>query len=316
MSRPVVRTQSGRRAGRGLAPQRVRRTRRARRSCVRSRRRRRWIPAGSSGSRPTRPRSLRGSPPSPSCRVGLVLDHPEPRRGAPVGLAVAGADCRVVGAGPEFAPRFLDAIVRSGRPIVGHETKQILVAHIDAVDPRAERSASEIPLPQVAFDTQVAAYILNATLRSQPLVDIAFERLGVQLPARSDLQPWHAAALEALAVAAVRGPLRDALAAESLDRLYGEIELPLIPVLAGLEATGVKIDREALAALSALFGEEIGRLEAEIYARRRPRVQPWQPQTARAGALPRAEPAHGQAHQDGILHRRDDPRGTAGRPIP
>ncbi len=201
----------------------------------------------------------------PELSVGLVLDHPEPRRGAPVGLAVAGADCRVVGAGPEFAPRLLDAIVRSGRPIVGHETKQILVAHIDAVDPRAERSASDIPLPQVAFDTQVAAYILNATLRSQPLVDVASERLGVQLPARSDLQPWHAAALEALAVAAVRGPLREALAAESLDRLYGEIELPLIPVLAGLEATGVKIDREALAALSGLFGEEIGRLEAEIY---------------------------------------------------
>jgi DNA polymerase I len=201
----------------------------------------------------------------PELSVGLVLDHPEPRRGRPAGLAVAGVDGRVVSAGPDLAPALLDAIVRSGRPIVGHETKQILVAHVDAVDPRAERSASDIPLPQVAFDTQVAAYILNATLRSQPLVDIAFERLGVQLPPRSDLPPWHAAALEALAVAAVRGPLRDALAGESLDRLFGEIELPLIPVLAGLEATGVKIDREALAALSDLFGAEIGRLEAEIY---------------------------------------------------
>jgi DNA polymerase-1 len=201
----------------------------------------------------------------PELAVGLVLDRPEPRRGRPVGLAVAGADCRVVSADDSLAAALLDAVVHSGRPIVGHETKQILVAHVDAMDPRAERSASDITLPRVAFDTQVAAYILNATLRSQPLVDIAFERLGVQLPPRSDLQPWHAAALEALAVAAVRGPLGDALASESLGRLYDELELPLIPVLAGIEATGVKIDREALNALGELFGREIGRLEAEIY---------------------------------------------------
>ncbi len=202
----------------------------------------------------------------PELAVGLVLDHPGPRRGHPVGLAVAGADGRVVSAGPDLAPALLAELVDAGRPIAGHEAKQLLVAHVDAVDPRAERSASEIPLPRVAFDTQVAAYILNATLRSQPLVDIAFERLGLQLPAQSGLEPAHAAALEALAVAAVRGPLRDALAAESLDRLYDEIELPLIPVLSGMEATGVVIDREALGGLSARFGEEIGRLEAEIYA--------------------------------------------------
>ncbi len=198
--------------------------------------------------------------------VGLVLDQPGPRRGHPVGLAVAGADGRVVSAGPDLAPALLAELAHAGRPIAGHEAKQLLVAHVDAVDPRAERSASEIPLPRVAFDTQVAAYILNATLRSQPLVDIAFERLGLQLPSSSGLEPGHAAAIEALAVAAVRGALRDALTAESLDRLYDEIELPLIPVLAGMEATGVVIDREELAGLSARFGEEIGRLEAEIYA--------------------------------------------------
>ena len=198
--------------------------------------------------------------------MGLALDHPEPRRGEILGIAVAGTDGRVLAAGPDHAPAFLASIVASGRPIAGHEAKRVLVAHVDAVDPRAERSASEIALPPVAFDTQVAAYILNATLRSQPLADIAFERLHLQLPAPSGLEPWHAAALEALAVAAVRGPLRDALVAESLDRLYDEIELPLIPVLAGMEATGVAIDRTALDEMSGVFGAEIGRLESEIYA--------------------------------------------------
>ncbi len=202
----------------------------------------------------------------PELAVGLVLDRPGPRRGQPVGLAVAGSDGRVVAAGPERASALLAALVEAARPIVGHEVKQVLVTHLDAVDPRAERSVAELSLPPVAFDTQIAAYILNATLRSQPLVDIVFERLGLQLPARAELEPAHAAALEAAAVVAVCGPLRDALAAESLDRLYREVELPLIPVLAGMEATGVKIDREALRELSAVFGAEISRLEAEIYA--------------------------------------------------
>ncbi len=198
--------------------------------------------------------------------VGLVLDHPEPRRGQILGIAVAGTDGRVMAAGTDHAAAFLEAIVASGRPIAGHEAKRVLVAHVDAVDPRAVRSASEIALPPVTFDTQVAAYILNATLRSQPLADIVFERLHLQLPGSAGREPWQAAGIEALAVAAVRGPLRDALVAESLDRLYDEIELPLIPVLAGMEATGVAIDRTALDEMSGVFGAEIGRLEAEIYA--------------------------------------------------
>ena len=37
-------------------------------------------------------------------------------------------------------------------------------------------------LPRVAFDTQVAAYILNAALRAQSLADISAERLDLELP--------------------------------------------------------------------------------------------------------------------------------------
>src|SRR4029078_4143314 len=44
------------------------------------------------------------------------------------------------------------------------------------------------------------------------------------------------------------------------------IELPLIPVLARMEATGVAVDLEALAVLQREFGDEITRLEEEIYA--------------------------------------------------
>ncbi|MGH3076435.1 MAG: DNA polymerase, partial [Gaiellales bacterium] len=120
-------------------------------------------------------------------------------------------------------------------------------------------------LPAVAFDTQIAAYILNAALRSQTLVDISAERLGIELPTPGTLGGADHAAVEAAAVAAVRGGLEASLEEADLARLYGELELPLIPVLAGMEATGVALDRAALSGLGAEFTTEIARLEAAIY---------------------------------------------------
>ena len=101
------------------------------------------------------PASSRGWRRSPTVGVSLLLDDPRPRRGMPLALAVVGTDGRVV------APRMAEAsdalrrlLERPRIPLVGHEVKPVLVAAL-AEDPAAE------PLP-VAFDTQIAAYILNA----------------------------------------------------------------------------------------------------------------------------------------------------------
>jgi DNA polymerase-1 len=73
--------------------------------------------------------------------------------------------------------------------------------------------------------------------------------------------------VQAAAVAAARGVLQQDLDKEpGLARVLDEIEQPLIPVLAHMESAGVAINREALAGLSKAFGEEINRLEQEIYA--------------------------------------------------
>jgi DNA polymerase-1 len=52
---------------------------------------------------------------------------------------------------------------------------------------------------------------------------------------------------------------------KKLARLYREIELPLIGLLAEMEIWGVKIDREALEGLSADLEKELKRLEKKIY---------------------------------------------------
>jgi DNA polymerase-1 len=124
-----------------------------------------------------------------------------------------------------------------------------------------------VPLPALAFDTQIAAYILNAALRSQTLADVCSERLGLTLPPAGELDARTAAAVQAAAAAAAREALDAAFDEQpELRRILDELELPLVPVLADLEATGVAIDRGSLDALAATFGEVIDRLQEDIYA--------------------------------------------------
>jgi DNA polymerase-1 len=194
----------------------------------------------------------------PVVGVGYLLDDPRPRMGTPLAFALAGMDGRALAVeGPDAVGALRRLVERVGTPIVGHEVKPLLVARI-AEDP------STLPTP-VAFDTQIAAYILNASLRSQTIADVVAEQLDLILPPASGLSHAARAGLEALSAMAVKESLERRLADEGLARLLAEIELPLIPVLARMEATGVSIDREALGGLAAEFGAEISRLEQEIY---------------------------------------------------
>ncbi|HXG26087.1 MAG TPA: DNA polymerase I [Candidatus Binatia bacterium] len=191
--------------------------------------------------------------------AAIVCDDPRPRRGTALSFAVAGRDGRVVAAlGSDAAHGLRHLVEARDIPLVGHEIKPVLVARF--------AEGADAPATRVDFDTQIAAYVLNAALRSQSIADVVAERLDLVLPPPRELEPVHRAAVEALSALAVRDPLVRALQEEGLERLFREIELPLIPVLARMEADGIAVDREALAVLEMEFAAEIGRLEEEIYA--------------------------------------------------
>src|SRR4051794_21196412 len=191
--------------------------------------------------------------------VALVKSSPRPLDGEALALAIAGADGRAIAVeGPDASRALRELVEREGTPLVGHEVKPLLVERFGA-----DRDAPPTP---VAFDTQIAAYILNAALRSQSIHDVAAERLDVILPPPAELPAFARAGLEALAAIAVREPLETQLRADGLDRLFEEIELPLIAVLARMEANGIALDLDALGVLEREFAAEISRLEHEIFA--------------------------------------------------
>ncbi len=201
--------------------------------------------------------------------VGVVFDDARPRRGSPEALAVAGEDGRIIAAAGDQALELGDVVFASGRPLVGHEIKTLLVWQLARRDPEATSSLSSsgTSLSPVAFDTQIAAYILNAALRSQSLTDICAERLEVTLPEAGELDLAGSAAVQAAAVAAAQEALDTAFEEQpELRRILDELELPLVTVLADLEATGVALDRGSLDALAETFGQTIDRLQEDIYA--------------------------------------------------
>jgi DNA polymerase-1 len=59
--------------------------------------------------------------------------------------------------------------------------------------------------------------------------------------------------------------LKPRLAIEGGTRVYERVDRPLIPVVAGMEREGIRVDRARLAKLSEEFAIEIGRLEGEIH---------------------------------------------------
>jgi len=146
----------------------------------------------------------------------------------------------------------LESLAGSGREIAGLGVKGLIGAMV-SIRPDAS--------PHLVDDVALATWIANVTMRNPGLVEVASARLGADLPDR--LEPLQEAVLAALVTRASRGPLAEELREAGTLRLYREIELPLVEVLARMEIAGVAVDRSALSELSTAFTAEIARLERE-----------------------------------------------------
>lgn len=119
----------------------------------------------------------------------------------------------------------------------------------------------KINLENLAGDTMVAAYLLNPTASNYELADIALEHLGIVLPAHGDIST----AAKADVIFHLTGELHKKLEAQEEDRLYDEVELPLVSVLARMEMAGIAVDRQGLREISRELNEAIEVLGSRIH---------------------------------------------------
>lgn len=117
------------------------------------------------------------------------------------------------------------------------------------------RFSHEVETPRM--DTMLAGYVLQSGRAAYMLRDLIAGYLEIQTPETAE---ELAAALYLL-----EAPLLDRLNKEGQTRVLHEVELPLIPVLAKIENTGVCVDREVLREFSKQLEVSIEQTARHIY---------------------------------------------------
>jgi DNA polymerase-1 len=168
-------------------------------------------------------------------------------------------------------PRLTAGASQGARVLVGQNVKyDLLVCRHSGLD-----------LAEPFFDTMVAAYLVNPGRREYNLDALALDYFGHKMipiesllgPKRND-RTMDACAIDAVAEYSVedavltwrlRERLEKELAERGLADLSRQVEMPLIPVLASMEETGIAVDPSVLADIAANLGRRLADLEQAIY---------------------------------------------------
>ncbi len=136
-----------------------------------------------------------------------------------------------------------------------------------------------VAVNNLTFDTMIAAHLLNE--KSLGLKALAFSRLGIEMTPITALigsgakqlsmsqvevnQAADYACADADMTLRLTELLKPELHQQGLWSLFAEVELPLVPVLISMEREGIALDTDLLRQMSYRLGEQLLRLEAEIY---------------------------------------------------
>ena len=167
--------------------------------------------------------------------------------------------------------------VRMGEPVIlacgdNYASLPLVQATPLLSDPTVEKCGfglKHTALQGPLYDVEIMHYLLNPE-RSHKLDTLAAHYLDAELTeAAQDGQMMlfdfedKAAARECVAAGRIEPFLRQELQEQGLWELYTRIEMPLIGILARMEADGVKIDPQLLAEYSRVLSKELVQIEQE-----------------------------------------------------
>ena len=170
-------------------------------------------------------------------------------------------------------------LAEQARLLVG-EVQKREGASVWVLDLKEQLPLLSIPEDGPVYDGAVAAYLLNPLKDSYGYDDLGADYLGLTLPSKSELlgkaglgQELKAGNEKAgeclcyMAFTAVKTAplLEEELEKTGMDRLYREIEMPLIYSLFHMEQAGVKVERAALKEYGNRLKVQIDQVEAEIF---------------------------------------------------
>ena len=151
----------------------------------------------------------------------------------------------------EWLLKNLEDTARSAERFVMFDIKQAL-------------SDIRLECPKNCFDATVAAYLLNPLKNNYTYEDVAREQLNIIIEDKAE--QYIKVCYEAYTAYAASSILWEKLKECRMDRLFTEIEMPLVFTLYDMEQNGVRIEAEALKYYGDQLGSKIVELEKEIYA--------------------------------------------------
>jgi DNA polymerase-1 len=125
-----------------------------------------------------------------------------------------------------------------------------------------------LDLPRVSHDTLLGAFIINSLRRDQSLTQQAANDLGYETELDNlDDEEFMSKAAEIVAVIRELANRQGEQMSEvtSLIKMAEVVDWPVIPVLARIERSGMKLDRAFLGKLSEQLGDQISDVEQTIY---------------------------------------------------
>jgi len=153
-------------------------------------------------------------------------------------------------------------------------------AHNAKFDIRVLRGVG-IKVNGLAFDTMLASYLLNPGTRQHGLDALTFSELRFEKISKQELLGsgrhkcrFDELETEKLALYSCEDAdfterlvqcLKPRLAEHQLDKLFYEVELPLVPVLVEMEENGVKLDQKLLKKTSGELTQKARKLESRIH---------------------------------------------------
>lgn len=120
-----------------------------------------------------------------------------------------------------------------------------------------------LKLVGLAFDPLLAAYLLHPSDSLPSFEDQLKERLNLILP--EDISREKRSGILVASLYKIIDSLLKELEKMDLLKLYQEVEIPLIEVLAEMELNGIKLDRDYLEKLSIQWEKELETITDEIY---------------------------------------------------
>ena len=113
------------------------------------------------------------------------------------------------------------------------------------------------------FDVSVAAYLLNPLKNNYTWEDVAREHLGLMIDEKidQDMKACYESYVNYASVEVLRQKLRDT----KMDKLFRDIEMPLVFTLFDMEQNGIRVEADALKQYGDQLAGKIAELEKEIY---------------------------------------------------